>query len=385
MNIHLSHWETDSWVGNCDCLVVGSGIVGLSTALRLRELHPGAEIRVLERGVLPTGASTKNAGFACFGSISELQDDLQNSSREDVLALVEQRWMGLQKLRNRIGDDHLRYESVSGYELFDADGLERYRACAESMDEWNRDLRTIINTDQVFRNADEKIGEFGFAGVEHVVENTREGLIDTGRMMRELLRQVQAAGILVLTGAEVVELQTANDQVTVFTANGWRLNARQVVVATNGFARRLLPELSVVPARAQVLITEPIHDLPFQGGFHLDRGYYYFRHLGDRILFGGGRNLDLSAEETDEIALTDLIQNDLERLLKEVILPGRNFKIAHRWAGIMGVDGAKSGLKKSAILKKVQPGITCAVRLGGMGIAIGTLVGEQAAEMVEEL
>jgi hypothetical protein len=30
--------------------------------------------------VLPHGASTKNAGFACFGSISEIIDDLKSHS-----------------------------------------------------------------------------------------------------------------------------------------------------------------------------------------------------------------------------------------------------------------------------------------------------------------
>jgi hypothetical protein len=284
----------------------------------------------------------------------------------------------LQLLRKRIGDDNLRYEEVSGYELFDAQSHALYFDCVSAMDLWNRDLAPVVGTDEVYRRADERIVDFGFQGIESLIENTREGLIDTGRMMRELLRQVQAAGILVLTGAEVIEIEANANSVSIFTANGWQLQARQVIVATNGFARRLMPELNVVPARAQVLITEPLPELPFKGGFHLDRGYYYFRNLGDRVLFGGGRNLDVKAEETDEIALTELVQNDLERLLREVILPGRDFKIAHRWAGIMGV-----GDSKATILKQIDPRVTCAVRLGGMGIAIGMLVGEEAATLVE--
>lgn len=380
MNIHLSHWETDSWVGSCDYLIVGSGIVGLSAALRLRELNPDAEIRVVERGALPTGASTKNAGFTCFGSLSELQDDLQHSSKDEILALVDQRWKGLQKLRNRIGDKCLRYESVGGYELFGSKDQASYRHCIDAMEQWNRDLRPVIGIDEVFRKTDEKIGDFGFSGVESLIQNTQEGLIDTGRMMRELLRQVQAAGVLLLTGAEVVAIEPAPNEVRVRTANGWELRARQVIVATNGFARRLMPELSVAPARAQVLVTEPIEGLAFKGGFHLDRGYYYFRHLNGRVLFGGGRNLDVAGESTDTIALTDLIQNELERLLKQVILPGKDFEIAHRWAGIMGV-----GESKSTILKNIGARITCAVRLGGMGVAIGMQVGEDAADMVGEL
>jgi hypothetical protein len=62
----------------------------------------------------------------------------------------------------------------------------------------------------------------------------------------------------------------------------------------------------------------------------LDRGYYYFRNIGDRIL-GGGRNLDFDVENTTEFAQTEIVQNKLEELLKEVILPNQKFEIAHRW------------------------------------------------------
>ena len=72
----LSYWERESFFRDIDVAVIGSGIVGLSAALRARELAPSARIAVLERGALPIGASTRNAGFACFGSVSELLDDM---------------------------------------------------------------------------------------------------------------------------------------------------------------------------------------------------------------------------------------------------------------------------------------------------------------------
>ena len=56
----------------------------------------------------------------------------------------------------------------------------------------------------------------------------------------------------------------------------------------------------VKPARAQVLITKPIENLDIKGTFHLDKGYYYFRNIENRILFGGGRNLDFEGETTTE-------------------------------------------------------------------------------------
>ena len=73
--MQLSYWELKNWFSNVDFTIVGSGIVGLHCALNLREKFPKSKILILEKGVLPQGASTKNAGFACFGSISEIIDD----------------------------------------------------------------------------------------------------------------------------------------------------------------------------------------------------------------------------------------------------------------------------------------------------------------------
>ena len=144
----------------------------------------------------------------------------------------------------------------------------------------------------------------------------------------------------------------------------------------NGFAKQLLQE-NVQPARAQVLITKPIKNLQVKGTFHLDKGYYYFRNVGDRILFGGGRNLDFKGEETAEFGETELIQNQLKTILQETILPNTKFEIAHSWSGIMGV-----GNQKKAIVKPISTHVYCGVRLGGMGVAIGSLVGKELAELL---
>ena len=134
----------------------------------------------------------------------------------------------------------------------------------------------------------------------------------------------------------------------------------------------------VKPARAQVLITNPIPDLDIKGTFHLDQGYYYFRNIDNRILLGGGRNLDFKGETTTELGQTELIQNRLETLLKEVILPRTEFTVAHRWSGIMGM-----GSSKRPIVEQLSTHVYCGVRLGGMGVAIGSLIGQELADLVK--
>ncbi len=75
--------------------------------------------------------------------------------------------------------------------------------------------------------------------------------------------------------------------------------------------------------------------------------------------------------------MTEQIQSAIEKLLKEIILQGVEYKIEQRWSGIMGL-----GESKSPIIQEVKPNIYCAVRLGGMGVALGYLVGKEVADLV---
>ncbi len=375
--INLSYWEQDTYFSNIDVLIVGSGIVGLTAALELKSANPLQKIVVIERGFLPCGASSKNAGFSCFGSVSELLDDLTKNSEDNVFQIVEKRWKGLQQLRKNLGDQNLELYNLGGYEVFNDEVF--YNQCADKIPYLNSMLKDIIGNESVYKNADAKIGTFGFNNVSHLIENSFEGQINSGKMISSLIRKVQETGVFILNSLEVKQLNENEHNVAVELVNGIRFNPKKVLVATNGFAKQLLPELDVQPARAQVLITEPIENLKIEGTFHYDAGYYYFRNIDNRVLFGGGRNLDFKAEETTDMEVTELIQNKLDELLKTVILPNTEYKVAQRWSGIMGV-----GEVKATIVKPISKNIYCAVRMGGMGVAIGSLIGTEAAEMINE-
>lgn len=194
-------------------------------------------------------------------------------------------------------------------------------------------------------------------------------------MMQELLRQAVAANILILNQQTVTGFEDKSSSVEVALGD-FSFTTQKLLFATNGFAAELT-QGQVKPARAQVLITEPIPNLDIKGTFHLDRGYYYFRNIGDRILLGGGRNLAFEEETTTEMGQTEIIQKRLEQLLKEVILPNHDIEIAHRWSGIMGV-----GASKNPIVANLSQNVNCGVRMGGMGVAIGSLIGTELADLV---
>lgn len=366
-----SYWEYKEWFTGNDFIIVGSGIVGLTCAINLKKKFPKSNVLVLEKGILPQGASTKNAGFACFGSASELLSDLKNHSKEEVFSLVKKRWEGLLMLRKLLGDKKIDYQQNYGYELFI--NQEKLKKSCSGIDELNQLLFPIFKQN-VFSIVEDR---FKFQNsVSTQIVNLFEGQINTGKMVTELLRLAQQKGVKILNNINVKFFSEDKTCVTIQTNQGVFTTAK-LVFATNGFSKELLKE-NIQPARAQVLITKPIKDLHIKGTFHLDEGYYYFRNIHNRILFGGGRNLDFTTEETTQFGQTDLIQQSLEGFLKTTILPGINFEIDHRWSGIMGV-----GNQKKPIIKQLSNHVFCGVRLGGMGVAIGSLVGKELSEMVD--
>lgn len=378
MYTNLSYWERDTFFKGIDVAVIGSGIVGLNAAIHLRERSPGLRVAVIERGVLPLGASTRNAGFACFGSISELLDDLSQRSEAEVWTLVERRWQGLRRLRERLGDRAIGYEEQGGYELFKAEEHVEFERCADHIQSFNQQLSQLIGRKDVYVQAPEQIEKSGLRGLGGLIKNRAEGQIHTGRMMQALWQLARSKGVEFYNGIEITQLETQSNEVLLHTAQGWTLHCAQVLVATNGFARKLLPELAVQPARNQVLITQPVAGLRLKGCFHYDRGYFYFRDVeGGRILLGGGRNLAPDEEATDQFGHTPLIQEALLKLLREVILPQQKVEIDTWWSGILGI-----GTEKSPIIRRLNERLSVAVRMGGMGIAIGSLVGEEGAALI---
>jgi hypothetical protein len=371
--MQFSYWENQHFINYADLVVIGSGIVGLNAAIAFKNKYPKKQVTVIEKGILPTGGSTKNAGFACIGSVSELRDDLTHIEEKHVWDTVELRFKGLNKLRELIGDKNMNYLHYGGFEVFDS--KIDFEKNEEKINDFNYKLKSITGIEKTFQINKTKIKQSGFNGFKFCIENRAEGQLNTGLMMRNLLQLAHLKGIFILNNTEVFSINDTINSVELVCSNAITIKAKKAIVAINGFAKKLLKLHDVEPARAQVLVTQPILNLKVKGSFHYQSGYYYFRNIDNRILFGGGRNLDFKTENTTEFGLTPIIQKKLESILRNRILPNFKFKIDQRWSGIMGV-----GSEKKPIIKSISSNVICAVRMGGMGVAIGSLVGEMAVD-----
>lgn len=376
MQNNLSFWEQSYYI-SYDFIVIGAGITGLSTACEIKEQQPTAKVLVLERGLLPTGASTKNAGFACIGTVSEKVYDSTLMGVDALIKLVKDRYTGLNLLRNRLGDENLDYQNNGGYEIILNNGTPHHLNRLNEVNNW---FYPLFNQ-PVFIEDASLINTFGFnkSMVSTIIKNPFEGQINTGLMMKNLAAYTAKLGVEILTGANVTAINSAGNQVDVVveSPNPMRFKATKVAVCTNAFTTALLPQISINPGRGQVICTEPIDGLQVNGTFNFDEGFYYFRNFNNRIIFGGGRNLDFETENTLEFGQNQLIIDKLKYYLTSLIVPNKPVKIACQWSGIMAF-----GKDKLPVVKLIEPNIAVGARLNGMGIALGSKIAKDLAGLL---
>jgi len=373
----VSVWESESFFAPKDFIVIGSGFTGLWSAYYLKKRFPEKSITILERGMIPSGASSRNAGFACFGSFTELESDTLQHGENEMLELVELRYKGLEKIRKKFSADRIDYENLGGYELVSPERYPDINLLRTQIDKLNGLLKNITGKQKTFQLNDSKIKSFGLGGSHHLIENKLESQLHSGKLLEALVRLVNSVGVTILTQVDIKQIHVLSDRVELESNLPLVLRAEQALVCTNAFSKTLLPELDIVPARGQILLTEPIDGLKIKGTFHYDEGFYYFRNLNNRLLLGGARNKFLKEEETFSAGTSDQIQHELERFLQDIVLPGVSYKISVRWSGTMAV-----GKEKKPIVQRVSDRLFCAVRMSGMGVALAPQLGKRIAGMM---
>lgn len=374
--MNRSFWEDKSIIGQPDYIVVGAGLVGMSTALQLKQSSPEADVLIVEKGPFSLGASTRNAGFACFGSVSELLEDIDKFGRDRVVETVRMRWEGLLRSRKMLGDEAMGFEEVGGTEVFAPSHEALQQQCVDAMMAMNALVEESIGIKDTYSwHPQSPKGTQGFSGY---IFNRLEGSIDTGKMNVALNQLCISAGIRFLFGFDVSEVSGGSHPYIMHDTLG-KVSAKAILVTVNAFAPKLLGGLDVRPARNQVIVTAPIPNLQLKGCFHLDRGFFYFRNIGQRILIGGGRHLLGAREETDSLTTTEEGRQLILDILKAHLSPEEDPIIEYHWSGILGV-----GQDKKPLINRVERGLYIGVRMGGMGVAICSEVGRQLAGLVEE-
>jgi len=371
----FSWWEKEGLIRPADFAVVGAGITGLSAAYFLKLQAKQARVLVLEKGSRPEGATVRSAGFACFGSAGELLADVKTMGEAEAYGLAGQRYLGLTLLREIHGDSALEYEPCGGFEVFFAEEKEQAEEIRQKLEEVNQKLNEYGNfSGAVFEEPGRHETEtLGFANLHMVIKNKFEGGLHPQKLWNSLLAKCLELGVEYRSGVEVKQIESGR-----LMGIDYEMPCRKILVANNAFAHAWLPD-EVQAARAQVWVSELLKK-PFpEGTFHHCEGYNYFRGYAGRLILGGGRHIAPEAETTFSTENSESI----EKYLKEELLPRlfRNNppKMVESWAGTMGI-----GLSKKPRIAEWKPGVWTAIRMGGMGIALGTLAGKMGAELMLE-
>lgn len=362
-----SYWETKKLEEKTQVLIIGGGLSGLSTGIHILLQNSDCKVTILEKDILSKTASTKNAGFACFGSPSEILSDLDIMGFEETQKMIKMRANGIQLWQDWFSASEIDFSLCGGFEVFNEQQEGIYARCIDRLQEINELCSPVVS--QVFSEV-----EFQqFKSFKKGFKNSYEGALNPMKLVNACQNKFRSLGGELLEGIEVSEIHEKavsfiwNEQ-QIYKSTDW------IVLTNNAFGQHWAKELDVktseiYPARAQVLVTEPL-DVNWKGTFHVDEGYYYFRNLENRILIGGGRNEAVEEETTFNQATTPFIQNKIEEVLFNDIL-GKTCIIDYRWAGTMAM-----GPEKKPIIKHINNHTIAAVRLSGMGVALSAEIGK---------
>ena len=334
-----------------DIAIIGAGITGCACAFALASR--GLSVRVYDARGIGEGASGRNGGFALRGAAARYDVARETYGVDAARGLWRRTEAALDRLESLAGDAFRRVGSLR----LAADVEERveiraeYEALREDgfAVEWREELAHLKPD---FRGA---------------IFHPGDGAIQPARFVQRLATRAAEAGVAFAPHERVESLD--------------ELAADQIVIATDGSGRGLLPELdeALWPARGQVIATAPLPERLFDCPHYARQGFDYWQQLeSGRVVLGGFRDFSILTEMTDEETTTESIQEALDAFLVELL--GEMPEVTHRWAGIFGLTqdllplvGAVPG----------HDGVWVAAGYSGHGNVFGLLCGELVADAID--
>ncbi len=371
MSLSTSFWERDTYLQNFDFAVLGNGITGMQVALQIRAKFPNASIAIIDKSNVSGGASMRNAGFACFGSVSEILDDIHSQESQLVFDLVNMRYQGLKHLQ---ADFHnIDYHQGNALEVFLPKEQSQLNECIDKIDFVNQEMKSITGKIQTYKLTQH---QFGKKFLNQAISNELEGHLHTGKLYHKMQQKVVAHNIFWVSGIEITNVERGNAGWTILNTSKLQINALVAVSCLNAFTNQLIVNAPIYPARGQIIVTNDLAKNPLKGILHADKGYIYARPLGNKILIGGARNLDFETENTHDFAENIVITKALIDFVNENLLQNEQAQIAQTWSCIMAMSPQKGGLP---IIKEHQKDFWLCYRLGGMGVALSAMLARDLA------
>ncbi|RWA63522.1 FAD-dependent oxidoreductase [Mesorhizobium sp.] len=315
-------------VGAVDVVVVGGGIMGLSTALHAA--RQGLAVQVLDAGVIGEGASGLNGGQVIPGLKYDPEWLVEHLGKERGEALVNFAASTADAVFDLIRDEKLAVPFTRNGWIQAAHTETALTAAANRDRQWR-----ARGADVELLSQAEIAAMTGAKGYLGGWLDRRAGVVDPLAYTLELARVTAAAGAGIAPGQKVVKLRKDAGLWRVLTASGLEVRAKAVVLATNAYTDGLLPGLArtIVPLHSFQIATAP---LPADIGAGILPGgqavsdsrrilVYYRRSADGRLVLGGRGRMALPSSATDWA--------HLERALIRLYPALAGIAIEKRWFG----------------------------------------------------
>ncbi len=380
-------------VVDCDVAIIGGGLTGLASAYHLKRKDPSLRIVVLEAQVVGFGASGRNAGHVLPVEGWELAAHLLTMPRAKVKQLCDYSLDCVSRARELIESEHIDCDA-EWVGLLELAHRPLQLKLIEHEVRWYEKLGhtqvQLLDRRAVGRYLDSP----WFIGGRR---DPSTGIVDPAKLVRGLAQVVRRLGVTIFERSPVIELIPGAEVELI--ASGGRVQAKQVIVATNAFglAQSLAPRLGqplvpqqVVPLFTYIILTEPLE------AAQLDRlGWpgrealvdkrvllHYLRLTADNRLLIGGR--DAVYYRHNSVVGHDRHQavfQGLRRGLSDMFPALGNVSISHQWGGPVAMT---SELMPAIGRHPAQSNILYGLGYSGHGVAQALGAGRILRDLVLE-
>ena len=363
---------TSELPAEADVLIVGSGLTGLTAALRLS--RGGKTAVVVDSGEIASGASSINGGMVSPDIKAGIQMIFDRHGPE----LGREMWQATVRSVDIVSD-------LAASESIDAQivrgGMAALGSDQATHAKFERNVawyRENVGVDWEVLGPD-RVGEV--VGGNHFTTALfePEGMgIQPARFVFGIARRASSAGAILVEQCQARSFEARGAGFRVETSAG-TINAGEVVLATNGYTTaEPSPALArtVVPVGSYIIVTEPLGERAssiFPKGsmtYTKKRLLNYMRRTpDDRILIGGRRNLHTGLDLPESAA-------DLKRQLVGFFPELEDVPITHVWGGKLAVP-----FDLVPHMGRVD-GAWYALGYAGHGVGLSTLMGHELGGMI---
>jgi gamma-glutamylputrescine oxidase len=354
---------------DCDTLIVGGGLAGLTTALQLA--RAGISVVVLEAENVGFGASGRNGGFVSPGF----------ATGGDTIARVVGSDASQQIYRLSIeGVDFVR-DTIRDLDISDAKpqpgimSVLRYDG-GDSLRKYADQMRCDYGYELEYFGTDAVRSRLKSARYFQALRDPNAFHMHPLNYLRALAAEIERLGGRIYENSAAIRCDLDGAEKRATTADGW-VSARRVVFTTGGYTGSLVGKLnrSFLPIATYVMLTEEAPELIREaiatsdaiGDNRRAGDYYRLVEDGTRILWGG--------RITARAASPEALARELRREMTGTYPQLKELKTELAWSGLMSY--ARHLMPQ---IGEMQPGVWHCTAFGGHGLNTTAIGGKLIAE-----